>query len=164
MRLEWFCAVHNEAPTKLLKRSPCEAFSGSKVMPNPTSWMPFSCLVYALSDALQNNKQITGKWKHRSRVEVYLGWSPLHATLVALVLSLQTSRVSPQFHVQFDPTFQMMKSTFSGWSPESRWLSICGFTSDPVRRAAESRHQDASAKPTLAPRGLPPKLRPTHIA
>jgi hypothetical protein len=108
------CAIHNEAPTKRLKRCPCEVFSGAKVKPNPAAWVPFGCLVYVLDDALQNNRQITGKWKHRSQVGVYLGWSPLHALSVALVLSLTTGQVSPQFHVQFDPTFQTMKASFGG--------------------------------------------------
>jgi hypothetical protein len=49
---------------------------------------------------------------------------------IALVLNLQTGRVSPQFHVQFDPTFQTMKASFGGQSPKFRWQSIWGFTSD----------------------------------
>ena len=38
------CSVYNEAPTKRMKRCPCEVFSGSKVMPNPNAWMPFGAL------------------------------------------------------------------------------------------------------------------------
>ena len=126
------CSVYNEAPTKRMKRCPCEVFSGSKVMPNPNAWMPFGCPVYVLDDALQNNRRITGKWKHRSRVGVYLGRSPLHAATVALVLNLTTGRVSPQFHVQFDPRFQTMKASFDGRSPLSSWQTACGFSADSI--------------------------------
>ena len=117
-----------------------------KVMSNPNAWMPFGCPVYVLNNALQNQQQIKGKWKHRSRVGVYLGRSPLHAATVALVLSLQTGRVSPQFHVQFDPTFQTVKSSFGGRSPESRWQRICGFVSD-----ALTKKKDAADGPEWAP-------------
>jgi hypothetical protein len=132
MQLEWHVSFTMKMPTKCLKRLPYEVFSGSKVMQNPTAWMPFGCPVHVLDDALQNNRRITGKWKHRNRVGVYLGRSPLHAAWVALVLSLQTGQVSPQIHVQFDPTFPMMKSKFGGQSLESPWQSICGFTSNPM--------------------------------
>ena len=96
--------------------------------------------------ALQNQQQIKGKWKHRSRVGVHLGWSPLHAATVALVLSLQTGRVSPQFHVQLDPAFQTVKSSFGGRSPESRWQRICGFVSDSL-----TKRKDATDGPVWAP-------------
>jgi len=35
----------------------------------------------------------------------YLGRSPQHARLVALVLNLTTGHISPQFHIKFDPSF-----------------------------------------------------------
>ena len=129
---------YNEAPTSTLKRSPCEVFTNSKVMPNPMAWMPFGCPVYVLDKALQNTTRILNKWKHRSRVGVYLGRSPLHAATVALVLNLQTGRVSPQFHVQFDPSFQTVNPAFGGTSPVSNWQAICGFTKEGAARAARA--------------------------
>ena len=41
---------------------------------------------------------------------MFLGFSPDHATAVALVSSLQTGNVCPQFHVVFDELFQTMPS------------------------------------------------------
>jgi hypothetical protein len=130
---------HNEAPTSTLKRSPCEVFTNSKVMPNPMAWMPFGCPVHVLDNALQNTTRILNRWKHRSRVGVYLGRSPLHAATVALVLNLQTGHVSPQFHVQFDPAFKTVNPAFSGRSPISNWQAICGFTSEGPARAGGAK-------------------------
>ena len=47
---------------------------------------------------------------------------------IALVLNLTTGRVSPQFHVQFDPSFQTLKKSFGGKSPPSHWQAVCGFS------------------------------------
>ena len=144
--------VYNEAPTTKLKRSPCEVFSNSKVMPNPMSWKTFGCPVYVLDNALQNAGGIRHKWKHRSRVGIYLGRSPLHAATVALVLNLTTGRASPQFHVQFDPTFQTVKRSFGGKSPLSSWQSVCGFTAAGVKK--DKLEGELPAAPTL-PREVP---------
>ena len=108
-------------------------------MPNPMAWMPFGCPVYVLDNALQNTTRILNKWKHRSRVGVYLGRSPLHAATVALVLNLQTGHVSPQFHVQFDPGFQTVDPAFGGTSPVSNWQAICGFTKEGAAREEGAR-------------------------
>ena len=45
------------------------------------------------------------KWEPRARMGVYVGWSPSHASNVALVLNPRTGHVSPQFHVVFDYDF-----------------------------------------------------------
>jgi hypothetical protein len=95
--------ANNEAPTKRSELSPIELFSKSTVRPNAKFWQPFGCPCYVLDEKLQNVKGILHKWKQRSRIGVYLGRSPLHARSVALVLNLTTGRVSPQFHVAFDP-------------------------------------------------------------
>ena len=113
------CEAYNEAPTKALKRSPVEIFTKTAVMPEPKHWRPFGCPVYVLDNALQNAGGIHHKWKERARVGIYLGRSPFHARSVALVMNINTGRVSPQFHVQFDPGFQTVKQAFGGRSPQS---------------------------------------------
>jgi hypothetical protein len=45
------------------------------------------------------------KWEPRSHLGIYVGHSPSHAGLVALVLNPRTGHVSPQFHVVFDDHF-----------------------------------------------------------
>ena len=140
--------AYNESPTSNLKRSPVELFTNTAVMPEPKHWKPFGCPVYVLDNALQNAGGIKGKWEHRSRVGVYLGRSPFHARSVALVLNLQTGRVSPQFHVKFDPGFQTMKQSFDGQSPPSLWQAVCGFQASrtgglqEVRRPEAERNRD----------------------
>ena len=54
--------AHNEAPTKLLKRSPVEIFTKTAVMPDMKHWRPFGCPVYVLDSALQNSSGIKHKW------------------------------------------------------------------------------------------------------
>ena len=124
------CEAYNESPTRKLKRSPVEIFTRTAVMPEPKLWRPFGCPVYVLDNALQNTGGKKHKWTERSKVGVYLGRSPFHARTIALVLNLETGRVSPQFHVSFDPSFQTMKQSFGGKSPMSRWQALCGFTRD----------------------------------
>ena len=59
---------------------------------------------YVLDPRLQDGHKIP-KWEPRSRQGLHLGWSPLHASTVPLILNLTTGHVSPQFHVVFDDWF-----------------------------------------------------------
>ena len=132
------CEAYNESPTVALKRSPVEVFTKTAVMPEPKHWRPFGCPVYVLDSALQNAGGIKHKWTERSRIGVYLGRSPFHARSVALVLNISTGRVSPQYHVQFDPGFYTVRKMFGGQPTPSLWQAICGFTrADP--EAAKQR-------------------------
>mmetsp|Transcript_23796 Transcript_23796/g.36148 ORF Transcript_23796/g.36148 Transcript_23796/m.36148 type:complete len:153 (-) Transcript_23796:990-1448(-) len=54
-----------------------------------------------------------------------LGRSPQHARNVALVLSLTTGLVSPQFHIKFDPSFHTVKQE----NFTSSWQLQAGFVS-----------------------------------
>jgi hypothetical protein len=87
------------------------------------------CPLYVLSASKQTNG-IQNKWSERSRVGIYLGRSPQHAQSVALVLSLETGLVSPQFHVSFDPTFQTMRKHFNNNQPISQWQQKAGFMAE----------------------------------
>jgi Reverse transcriptase (RNA-dependent DNA polymerase) len=112
-------------------RTPLQAFTGSTTATNPRFWQPFGCPTYVLESELQNPQSaIRNKWKDRSRIGLYLGRSPLHARSVALVLNLQTGRVSPQFHVSFDPYFQTVKQSYNGLPVIVSWLAKAGFTSE----------------------------------
>ena len=86
-------------------KTPIEIFSGSEVRPNPDVFHPFGCPVYALNSDLATGKKIP-KWLPRARLGLYLGFSPMHARNVALVLNTQTGLVSPQYHVKFDDLFE----------------------------------------------------------
>ena len=108
------------------RQSAMEAFSGTQVTINPKHWQHFGCPIYVADRQIQDQKPIH-KWADRSRVGIYLGTSPLHARNVALVLSLQSGLVSPQFHVRFDPKFQTLRKSFGEKQPASEWQIKCGF-------------------------------------
>ena len=145
------CEAYNESPTLSLKRSPVEVFTKTAVMPEPKHWRPFGCPVYVLDNALQNAGGIKHKWTERSRIGIYLGRSPFHARSVALVLNLSTGRVSPQFHVQFDPGFYTVKKSFGGHSPPSLWQAICGFTrASPEAKLQREPANNKASKPRFA--------------
>ena len=86
--------------------SPEEKFSQSFHGTNRLSNLPvWGCPAYVLQPQLQDKKKLP-KWEPRSRRGQYLGWSPLHASNVALVRNLKTGYISPQFHLIFDNWFE----------------------------------------------------------
>ena len=54
--------------------------------------------------ALQDGKNIP-KFNRRRQLGQFVGFSPTHSSLVALVRNLTTGFVSPQYHVVFDDNF-----------------------------------------------------------
>ncbi|MGL5936338.1 MAG: hypothetical protein ACRCZI_12035, partial [Cetobacterium sp.] len=111
-----------------------QVFSRADVDINPTHWIPFGSPVYVLAAPLQGSARIHNKWKERARLGIYLGRSPMHARSVALVLSLETGLVSPQFHIVFDPSFRTVHPDQSNQVPASQWQKKCGFIGPMVRR------------------------------
>jgi hypothetical protein len=63
-------------------------------------------------------------------VGIYLGTSPHHSRKIALVLSLQTGHVSPQFHVKFDDYFETLHPNSGNSPPISHWQVRTGFESE----------------------------------
>jgi hypothetical protein len=94
----------NKTPFPKSEESPIEIFSQCKVLPNMIDDHPFGCPVYVLDGRLQSGSRVS-KWASRARLAVYLGHSSQHSQTVALVLSMTTGLVSPQFHVRFDDRF-----------------------------------------------------------
>jgi Reverse transcriptase (RNA-dependent DNA polymerase) len=119
---------YNSLPSLKRKdgRSPLSVFAGVKVQINQRHWHHFGCPVYVLDDHLQKGQRIN-KWKSRARVGVYLGRLAQHAQSVALVLSLQSGLVSPQFHVAFDSAFHTMRQEMGDDLPPSLWQQKTGF-------------------------------------
>jgi transposase InsO family protein len=97
--------IHNNVPIKDEKDSPLEKFSGTKIAPHLRHFHHFGCPTYVLDGKIQQGQKIR-KWQERSRVGIYLGHSPQHSCSIALVLSLRTGHVSPQYHYQFDDLFE----------------------------------------------------------
>ena len=108
-------------------KTPMESFSNLSVAPRYQDFHHFGCPVYVLKAPLQSQQSV-GKWNSRARLGIYLGMSPKHSRLVALVLNPRTGLVSPQFYVKFDSSF----TTVSNSEPEpthSIWKSLSKFTS-----------------------------------
>ena len=57
----------------------------------------------------------------RAQIGIYLGRSPKHSRNVALVLSIKTGRVSPQFHFKMDLMFHTVKNTTRQEQIQSKW-------------------------------------------
>jgi len=70
----------------------------------------WGCPVYVLDPKLQDGGHIP-KFEPRSRMGLNLGWSPLHASSVPLILNLTTGHVSPQFHILYDDQFTTVDSS-----------------------------------------------------
>ncbi len=97
--------IHNSTPGPS-GLTPTKIFSGVKEFTKLTDFHTFGCPLFVLEPSLCQNHKIP-KWKPSSRVSIYLGNSPHHASNVPLVFSFSTSTglVSPQFHVVFDDKF-----------------------------------------------------------
>ena len=63
---------------------------------------------YVLEAKLQDGKKVP-KFDPRSRQGKFLGYSPDHASSVALILNRSTGKISPQFHCLFDDFFQTVR-------------------------------------------------------
>jgi hypothetical protein len=68
----------------------------------------FGSPCFVLGSRLQSGIAGPPKWEPRSRLGIYVGHSPSHAGLVALVLNPRTGHILPQFHVVFDDLFTMV--------------------------------------------------------
>jgi hypothetical protein len=83
----------------------------------------FGCPVYVLDAALQDGKKIP-KWAPRARLGLFLGFSNLHSSQVALVLNVETKKITPQYHVIFDDMFQTVHSLPPDKSIQDQWRQI----------------------------------------
>jgi hypothetical protein len=136
--------VFNATPTLKTGRTPLEDFSSTPVRPQVLNFHPPFCPTYVLHDGLQGGGKRPNKWVRRSRVAINLGFSPRHARSVALVLSLVTGYVSPQFHMTFDDFFETVQE--KGALPKSRWQFLSRFVTETGKPTTDApaptvRHQ-----------------------
>jgi hypothetical protein len=129
--------LHNCTPTPS-GLSPEEIFTGVKNRNRLLDFHPFGCLIFILDPTLQQGHKIP-RWKPCSRVGVYLGLSPNHASTVPLVLSTTTGLVSPQFHVVFDDHFTTTKCLHDNILP-TNWPTLLSTSS--------SKYTDDTFDPT----------------
>jgi hypothetical protein len=132
---------HTNSAAHRYKSTPYQVFSRTEVDNTNKHRQPLFCPVYVLEAPLQSDPVIYDKWKARCRVGIYLGRSPSHARSVALVLNLATGRVSPQYHVVFDPAFATVSELSQNPLPKSDWQRVCGFEGK-TSRAERARPAD----------------------
>jgi hypothetical protein len=108
---------------------PSERFSGVEVAPNLKANDNFGFPVFDLNSKLASSKTIP-KWEPRTRVGLYMGQSPRHARNVSLVLSLDTSLVSPQFHGKHDDFFETVSPKAGNPAILSHWQNLSGIRLD----------------------------------
>ena len=72
--------------------------------------------------------------------------SPIHARAVAFLLTLSTGRVSPQFHVVFDPSFTTINDSDGNLVTPSYWKAMCGFIKGNKSVFVHSDQHDTSSK------------------
>jgi hypothetical protein len=155
------CQVFNDAPTlkgEKKDKTPQELFTGTKISAEVRHHHTFGCPVYVLAAPLQAGKSLTA-WMARSRVGVNLGISPTHARSVALVLSLKTGLVSPQFHVKHDDLFETTAKRLGGYRmPRSHWQELSGFEkpSTPIPREQPGVDGDQGRRLAMTPEDVAP--------
>ena len=106
-RIPPVCLDYNSLHLVFKGRTPNSILQGIELEDIPVkSYHTLFCPIYALDARLQDAGGAgPPKWEPRSKIGVYLGHSPLHAGIVALVWNPTTGRVSPQYHVVFDDDF-----------------------------------------------------------
>ena len=82
--------------------------------------------VYAISFQLDVNQHFD-KCKCNITPGIYLIMSPIHARTVTLIIIFSNIRVSPQFHVSFDPSFATTNGHDGNLVLPSYWQDMCGF-------------------------------------
>ena len=102
--------LHNHTPKQSSGLSPEEIWTGSKSKHHELSNLhTWGCPVYVLEPRLQDGAKIP-KWVPRSRRGQFVGYSTQHASTVGLEGNLRTGNLSPQFHVVYDDSFEMVYS------------------------------------------------------
>jgi hypothetical protein len=143
--------VHNATPGPS-GLSPDEIFSGHKSSRNRLKdFHPFGCPVFVLEASLQNGHKVP-KWKPRSRMAIYLGNSPDHATSVPLVMNTSTGLVSPQYHLVFDDSFTTTKSLETNNIP-TNWPELFKYSETNLLDPDQETHHKLDAswhEPTVA--------------
>ena len=127
----------NSTPSKVTGKVANQMFARTDSPTVLRHFHPFGCPTYILNDELAAGKSIP-KWHKRARLGVYLGRSPNHAQSVALVLSLATGLVSPQFHLKFDDLFETVKGETTY---PNRWKAATHFRK-------ESKHDRHPVRPS----------------
>jgi hypothetical protein len=92
-------------------QSPWESFTGTPPSKHPSDSRVFGCPAFVLNKVNQDNPSAAKTWASRCWQGVYVGFSPMHASTVALIFNPSTKHVTPQFHVSYDEDFSTVAFT-----------------------------------------------------
>jgi hypothetical protein len=81
------------------------------------------------------------KWIDHSRMAIHLGASHQYSHSCALVLSLITGLVSPQFHAKFDDEFTTVSPSSEKKLPISLWQQKCHFAPKPSEESLTFKNE-----------------------
>ena len=93
------------------RKTPEQKISGMEFQNFPTDYHTWVCPVFVLEPPLQGGPEGLPKWKPRASTRVYIGYPPLQAGSVNLVLNIRTGHVSSHYHVVFDNKFSTVDHT-----------------------------------------------------
>jgi hypothetical protein len=122
MALAHTVSLHNITPSMQTGRLPEEVWTRShsthSCLRNAHMW---GCPLYILDPRGQAGHKIPA-WDPHSRRAQNMGFSPLHASSVALARNLNTGNISPQFHVVYDDFFETVHT--DGADPPDVWSDL----------------------------------------
>ena len=139
--------LFNALPRSGNSQSPEQLFSSTTADPNIGEIHPFGCPVYVLESALASGKSLP-RWNPRTRLGLYLGPSPHHASTVGLILNLRTGFISPQFHCTYDDYFETPK--LDG-NIEAHWKVLTHLDDDPDPDFHLDPFSSSSSTPSYRP-------------
>ena len=131
-----------------------EIYTGARNDATHLGRMPvWGCPTYVLDPRLQDGKKIP-KWKPRTRMGQFLGYSPDHSTTIGLIRNLTTGKVTPQYHCVYDHKFQTVLGSTDSVFDASSWNELCV--------SGLERHIDEEEDPANIP-PLHPDWGPTDL-
>jgi hypothetical protein len=85
---------------------------------------------YVLDPKLQDAKKIP-KWKVRSVLGQFMGFSPEHSSTIGCIKNTETGYITPQFHVVYDEKFSTVTSAALDTTEYKRlWVDLFTFGRD----------------------------------
>ena len=121
--LKMACDNYNNFHLNNDGKSPIERLTGCSHSFQFQDFHTWGCPVYVLDSRLQSGIKGVPKWEPRSRLGIFVGYSPVHARSVALVLNPSSGYISPQFHTIFDDTFSTVPFLRKGEVP-THWTEL----------------------------------------
>ncbi|KAL7459421.1 hypothetical protein ACHAWC_011182 [Mediolabrus comicus] len=83
----------------------------------------FGCPSFVLDASLADGKKIP-KFRSRSKVGQFMGFSNQHSSVVGLIRNLSTGSITPQYHVVFDEKFQAVAGLSTSEDDENLELYV----------------------------------------